>query len=405
MQNKVLLILFITLLLDMIGAGMVIPIIPVIFTDPTSKEFILHGYSQASQFLIAGVVTALFGLMQFIAAPLLGELSDYYGRKKLLLLGIGTLAISQAFFGFGIMVQSLTIIFISRLIAGLAAANFSIAQAMIADITSPQDRAKNFGLIGAAFGIGFIIGPLAGGWISHWTENAAAPFMVAGLLGILNFLFCMLLLPETRKNVEKTSHNFHPLKGIHNLLAAYEDKKTLPIYLASFLYMSGFTFLMTFSSIFQVTQLHFTEGDVGTYFAAIGVLTAITQLVILPILVKKYHERAILRISMLSVGTAVALYPFMGTVALVYLILPFIAIPQGLTMANMTALISKNVDPNKQGAALGINGSLIALAGGIIPLTAGGGAALLGIKAPFIAGGLLIFAAWSALFLRRNPHA
>src|ERR1041385_6268387 len=110
MQRKVLPILFATLLLDMIGTGMVFPIIPIIFTDPTSPSFLLQGFSQAGQYFIAGLVTALFGIMQFLAAPLLGELSDVYGRKRLLSLGVGILAFSQILFGFGIEIKAVILI-------------------------------------------------------------------------------------------------------------------------------------------------------------------------------------------------------------------------------------------------------------------------------------------------------
>src|SRR3989344_9080356 len=238
MQKKTLPVLFATLLIDMIGIGMVIPIIPIIFTDPGSPSFLLHGYSQNAQYLIAGATTALFGLMQFIAAPILGELSDVYGRKRLLTVGVAVLVLSQLLFGFGIEVASLGLLLFARAVAGLAGGNFSIAQASIADVTEPKDRAKNFGLIGGAFGIGFILGPLLGGWIAHLMDNAAAPFYLAGILGIINFVFCLIFLPETHKNL-KAEHNFHFLKGIHNLQAAIKDRQVRRIYLASFLYMSG----------------------------------------------------------------------------------------------------------------------------------------------------------------------
>jgi len=175
-QTRVLWIIFGTLVLDMIGTGMVFPIIPILFTDPSSPSFILEGYSQSAQFAIAGLVTALFGLMQFIAAPILGELSDVYGRKKLLLIGVGVLAASQALFGFGIIMSSWTILLIARMIAGLAGANFSIAQATIADVSEPKDRAKNLGIIGAALGIGFILGPLLSGSIANATGTPRRPF-------------------------------------------------------------------------------------------------------------------------------------------------------------------------------------------------------------------------------------
>ena len=144
-KPRVLPILFATLLIDMIGFGMVIPIIPVLFTDPTSPSFLLHGYSQGMQFFLAGVLTALWGVTQFIAAPIAGELSDVFGRKRLLLGGVGVLALSQVLFGVGVEMGSLALLFVSRAIAGVAAGNAAIAQATIADVTSPKDRAKSFG--------------------------------------------------------------------------------------------------------------------------------------------------------------------------------------------------------------------------------------------------------------------
>ena len=228
MSKKVLPILFVTLLLDTIGFGMVIPIIPIIFTDPNSPSFLLPGYSQAQQFLIAGAITAVFGLMQFIAAPILGELSDIYGRKRLLTLGVGTLAISQFLFGFGIEIASVAFLFIARSIAGVAAANMSIAQASIADVTTPQNRAKNFGLIGGAFGIGFIIGPLLSGYLAGITLNPAFPFWTASFLGLINVIFISLFLPETHHD-RKTEHSFTIFKGIKNIKAVFNDKYPLPL--------------------------------------------------------------------------------------------------------------------------------------------------------------------------------
>jgi len=167
MQRRVLFVLFGTLLIDMIGFGMVFPIIPILFTDSSSPSFLLGGYSPSVQFFLAGAITALWGLMQFIAAPLLGELSDAYGRKKLLLFGVGTLAVSQTLFGLGIGMASVALLFVARALAGIAAGNLGIAQASIADVSEPKDRAKNFGLIGAAVGMGLILGPLLSGWLVH----------------------------------------------------------------------------------------------------------------------------------------------------------------------------------------------------------------------------------------------
>lgn len=403
MSKKVLPILFATLLIDMIGIGMVIPIIPILFTDPSSPSFLLQGYSQSMQFFIAGAIAAFFGLMQFLAAPILGELSDAFGRKRLLILGVGVLALSQLLFGFGIEMKLLWLLFVSRAIAGLAAANFSIAQATIADVTEPKDRARNFGLLGAAFGIGFIIGPVLGGWVAGATGDAAAPFWVATALGILNILFVALFLPETRKKQE-TIHTFHILKGIRNIQAAFCDRDARPVYLASFLHVAGFSFFISFIGVLLVVRFGLSESALGTFFGVVGGWIVVTQLFILRLLTRKYNERSILRVSMLLVALSVGLYPFIQNPILLYAIIPLLAIPNGLTMANMMALVSKSVSVDKQGAALGINGSLFAFAQGVIPVAAGLGSGVLGLNAPFIVGAMLICFGWASLFVfRRLP--
>ncbi len=382
----------------MIGIGMIIPIIPIIFTDPSSSSFLLTGYTQGQQYFVAGLLTALFGFMQFLGAPLLGELSDVYGRKKLLTLGVGVLALSQLLFGFGIEIGSLWLLFFSRAIAGLGGANFSIAQASIADVTELKDRAKNFGLIGAAFGIGFILGPTLGGWLAHFFGSAAAPFWVASAFGILNVISVSLFLPETHHN-RKAEHNFHFLKGIHNIMAAWRDTDARPVYLSSFLYTSGFAFFTSFIGIFLVARFGLSETAIGTFFGVVGMWVVITQLFILRVLTKHYNEKTILRFSLLLLASALLLYPFVPSIALLYVVVPLLAIPNGLSMANMGALVSKSVSPAKQGAALGINGSLMALSQGIIPLLAGGFSGLLGIRSPFIAGAFLVILAWFILFV------
>ena len=352
MRQKPLLVLFITLLIDMIGIGMIIPIVPILFTDPASPSFLLAGYSRDAQYLLAGLLTAVFGLMQFLGAPILGELSDVYGRKRLLILGVGVLAISQLLFGFGVEIGSLWLLFISRAVAGLAGANFSVAQASIADVTDPKDRAKNFGLIGAAFGIGFILGPILGGFVAHTFNNAAAPFWVASILGIFNLLSLSFFLRETHVN-QRVSHDLHIFKGIQNILSAWRDKDARPVYLSSFLYTSGFGFFASFSGIFLVAKFGLGESAIGTFFGVVGGWIVVTQLFILRMLAGKYNERKILRVSLFILAISLTLYSFMPSLVLLYAIIPILAIPNGLSMANIGALISKSVSADRQGAALG----------------------------------------------------
>jgi DHA1 family tetracycline resistance protein-like MFS transporter len=382
----------------MVSIGIIFPVIATIFTDPSSPSFLLTGYAQNSWIFIAGVVTAIFGVMQFFAAPLLGELSDVYGRKKLLLTGVSILAASQFLFGLGIVYGSLAIVCVSRAIAGLAAANFSIAQATIADISLPEDRAKNFGLMGAAFGIGFIVGPLLGGWLAH-LGTAATPFWFAGILGICNACFLAYFLTETRHVTEKKQHTFTLAKGIHNIRAAFKDKDALPVYMTSFVFLLGFSFFTSFSGIYMVEKFGFTPGQLGSYFAVIGICIAITQAGILRLVVARYTEKQILFVSLLALASSFFAYMFVPTALLQYFFVPLIAVPQGLTMASIGALVSKSVSADKQGAALGINGSLQALGGGIAPLIGGAGSSIFGNTFPFYIASLACLAAWSVLFV------
>jgi DHA1 family tetracycline resistance protein-like MFS transporter len=400
MERKALPILFFTLVLDMIGIGMVIPIIPIIFTDPTSPSFLLQGVDQKYWYFLAGLTTALFGIVQFFAAPILGELSDIYGRKKLLLLGVSVLAFSQCIFGFGIVTGSLTLILISRLIGGIASANFSIAQASIADVSTPTNRAKNFGLIGAAFGIGFIVGPVLSGYIAHFFNSASAPFWVAGVLGLINMTSVYFFLPEThplerRADVKKLT----PLKAFHNIKTAFTDNEVSHIYKANFFYFAGFAFFTSFSGLYLVQKYGIGEAQLGNYFASIGIWIVITQMIILRIVTRHRNPLQILKVTMLVVAVTSALTPFMPTLFLQYILLPFIAIPQGLTMANLTALLSSSVPKEKQGVALGINGSLGALSQGLVPLFGGIIGGLVGVSAPFLIGGISIFYAWYGIKL------
>lgn len=398
MHRRVLFVLFGTLLLDMIGLGMVFPIIPVLFTDSSSPSFLLGGYSPSVQFLLAGAITAIWGLMQFIAAPLFGELSDAFGRKKLLLFGVGTLAVSQTVFGFGVGIASVAVLFFARALAGIAAGNLGIAQASIADVTQPKDRAKNFGLIGAAVGMGMILGPLLSGWLVQASHYPALPFFMAGAFGLLNVLFLALLLPETNTQ-PKAAYTFTLTKGVRNIRSAIADNETRRIYLANFLYLFGFTMFTSFFGIFLVHRFGFSEAQVGTTFAAVGICVVFTQLVILRALAKRYSELTMLRYTIILVGASIGLSAFMVNAALFLAFIPLVAVPHALSLASIPALVSRSVSADTQGAALGINASLIALASGSAPLVMGVGSGLLGVHMPFVAAGFFILSAWCALFL------
>lgn len=403
-QKRILPILFLTLLLDMIGIGMLIPVIPSLFTDPQSISFLLTGYSIKAQYLIAGLVTALFGLMQFISAPILGELSDMYGRKKLLTIGVGVLALSQLLFAAGIALHSLIVILFSRAIAGIAGANFSIAQATIADVTTPENRARNFGLIGAAFGIGFAIGPVLGGTLVGATGNAALPFIIAGILGIINVLSVTFFLPETH-HVRSERKNVTFLRALYNIKHAYEDQNIRPFYVASFFMMLGFGFFTSFIPILLSKQFDFSESMTGVYFGFIGVWIIFAQMVVVRILSRVYPDESRLFYALPIVSLCILLQPFVPNAMYLYFIVPIQSCAFALVTTSIPTLISKRAGPEKQGATLGINSSLQALSQTIAPISAGFVSGILGIASPFVFGSFFIGLAFGFVCIKRKKMA
>ncbi len=399
-QKNILPLLFLTLLLDVIGLGMLFPIIPALFTDATSYSFVLQGYSHNMQYFFAGLTTALFGVMQFLASPFLGELSDIHGRKKLLLLGVGVLALSNAVFAFGISIGSLVLILGSRAVAGVAGANFSIAQAAIADVTPPELRARNFGLIGAAFGLGFVIGPLLGGWITAVSGSPAVPFYFASFLGLCNVTMVYFIFPETHPT-STSDKKITVMKAFHNIRDALEDVDVRGIYLVGFLAMLGFSFFTSFVTVYLVERFAFSESMTGTFFAVVGVWIIIAQAVLVRFVTARASEISILRVALPILAMVIAIYPFVQNSFYLYFTMPFMAGSFALVTTCVPSLVSKGVDADKQGAALGINGSLQALTGGIAPLAAGFASSFLGLTGAFLIGAAVVVAALVVLITAR----
>ena len=402
-SKNILPLLFLTLLLDVIGLGMLFPIIPALFTDATSPSFVLTGYSHNMQYFFAGLTTAVFGVMQFIASPFLGELSDIHGRKKLLLLGVGVLAVSNAVFAFGISIGSLVLILGSRAVAGIAGANFSIAQAAIADVTPPELRARNFGLIGAAFGLGFVIGPLLGGWITAVSGSPAVPFFFAAFLGVINATMVYFVFPETHPT-STSDKKITLMKAFHNIRDALEDVDVRGVYLVGFLAVLGFTFFTSFVSVYLVERFLFTESMTGTFFAVVGIWVIIAQALVVRFATARATEYTILSYALPTLAVVIALYPFVPSSVYLFLTMPFMASSFALISTCVPSLVSKGVDADKQGAALGINGSLQALTGGIAPLAAGFASSFLGLTGAFLIGAGVVVAALVVLLLTR-PRA
>lgn len=377
-SDKTLYTIIFTVFLDLLGFSILIPIIPFLITIPTSQFYILSPSITLQQaYIIYGFLLASYSIAQFFAAPILGQLSDKYGRKPVLILSLLGTTLSYCIFAYGIYQKDLVILFLARIFDGFTGGNISVAQAAIADITTPKNRAKNFGLVGAAFGLGFIIGPYLGGKLSDTSLGSIftsyTPFIFAGILSFVNTMMVVKFLPETHttKNSKKTV-DF--ISSFHQITKAFTMPKLLPLFTASFFFQSGFTFFTNYFALFLEKIYGYNQSGIGEYFGYIGVCIVITQAFITRNIAKKYSEKQVLTWSFFGVALGIALqalsvkgmpgyYP--------YLVGPIMALSNGLTNANLTGIISKSSEGNTRGEVLGINSSVTALAVSFPPIIAG----------------------------------
>lgn len=364
-------IVFAIVLVDMLGVGILIPVIPLLLTDPSYPYYLALPLSQG--FIVLGLLSAIYPFGQFIATPILGQLSDRYGRKPVLAFSIAGTAASYVVFALGIITKNIPLLFISRALDGITGGNVSVAQATIADTTAPEDRAKSFGIIGAAFGIGFIIGPFLGGKLSDpsilsWF-NATTPFWFAALLSLFNMIAVMSFLKESLTHPR--NQPLTPGQSLRDIQAAFSDRRMHGLFGTAFLFTSGFTFFTTFFGVYLIAKFHFMQGQIGDLFAFIGICIAVTQALVVGFAAKRWSAQKILLFSFLGLTLTFTSFFFAHAPWLMYVITIPNAMFIGLIMANLTGLISRSVGPERQGEILGINSSVQALAQSIPPVIAG----------------------------------
>ena len=401
-------VIFLTIFVDLLGFGILIPVIPQLLANPASEYYLLpQGMTLQQGFILLGFLTAVFSIGQFLATPILGQLSDRYGRKKLLAISLFGTCLSYIIFAYGIVTKNLALLFLARAFDGVTGGNISIAQASIADVTTPEKRARNFGLIGAAFGLGFIIGPYIGGKLSDpsivpWF-NATTPFIFAAILSFINVISIILFFPETLK---EKNHNLKIkwTRSVSNVFHATVNKELRVLFGTVFLFTAGFTFFTAFSSVYLIDKFSFTQGNIGDFFAYIGLWVAFTQVFITGRVSKRYPAYKIIRYGLLAAGIATFLFLLPELWWQLLFIVPIFAIGNGLMQANITSLISRSAGSEIQGEVLGINSSVSALAMSIPPILSGFIAASLTPKAPIFVGGSVVMLAVVLFWVFYKPH-
>ena len=388
-----------TLFLDAIGVGIVFPIMP----DLMAK---VGANSTADGAFWGGILMASYAGMQFLFAPIIGGLSDSYGRRPVLLLALVALCVDYV-----IMALSTTFIWllIGRAMAGIAGGTYITATAYLSDISKPEERAANFGLIGAAFGIGFVIGPAIGGVVASW--HITAPFWLSAAMAGINVLFGIFVLPESLSKEKRRSFVRRDLNPFSSILDAFRlPGLGLPLILL---------FLFEFANMVYPTLWAFWTREVfgwgtaliGLTLAAYGIGITFTQGVVMRFLIPRIGEFKTL---IFSVGCAVAAFVVFGLTASVVVMFSFLLVAALSDMAppTMTALMANRVAEDRQGLLQGVIASLGSISAVIAPMVMTGmfqffateEAVLYLPGAPFLFSGLIVIVIFPLFFrLRRMP--
>lgn len=370
-------LLFLAVLVDLVGFGIVLPLLPLYARD-------LFG---ASGFQ-AGLLVAVYSLVQLVMAPLWGRLSDRVGRRPVLILGLLGSALAYVIFA---RADSLAILFLSRIVGGIGGSTIPVAQAYIADVTPPTRRAGNLGLIGAAFGFGFVIGPALGGVLAGVSpDSPAAPGYTAAALCLANALAALVWLPESRRPGEATrTSRFNFRAALAEVAGSRQIQLVLAVYLCVTM---AFSTLQPTLSLLASERFAMGPRQAGYLFALLGIVSVVVQGGLVRKLVPRLGERRLLRASAIPFCLGLAAVGVADTTPVLLAGLVLIGIGYGGSVPNVLALLSRATDPGRQGAVLGIGQSVGSTARVVGPALAGN---LFDVRLalPYFAGTFLILVA------------
>ncbi|MBI1823509.1 MAG: MFS transporter [Nitrospirae bacterium] len=383
MKKSPLIIIFVTVFVDLLGFGIVIPITP----------FYAEKYGATA--LAVGLLMSSYSLMQLIFAPIWGRVSDRVGRRPIILMSLLGSTISYLIFG---LADSLAVLFISRCFAGVFGANISTSQAYISDSTNAENRAKGMGLIGAAFGLGFVLGPLFGGYFSHYGYRI--PAYLASVICGVNFFSALVNLPESRKpdRILARESRSLTLQGI---------KGTFSIHLLSILVI--LTFLITFAfsnleatfALFAEKKYKFGSVETGYIFGFLGILMAVMQGGLIGRLAKKFGEKKLLVAGTILMLFGLVLIPFVPHFYLLVGVLVLLGFGVGINNPSLNSLISQYSDPHQVGTVMGVSQAMGSLARILGPMFGGYVYDRYGMEYPYVGAGIFMLVAigMAVLFL------
>ncbi|HMJ57650.1 MAG TPA: MFS transporter [Gemmatimonadales bacterium] len=380
-------VIFFTVLIDLIGFGMILPILP-----DYAKRFGAHGIGYG------GLIFA-FSAMQFLATALLGRVSDRIGRRPILLTTMLLNAAGYLLFAFA---PSYAWVFIARVISGFASGNISAAQAYVADITTPAERSRGMGMIGAAFGIGFVLGPLIGG-VSNEYIGHRAPGLIAAGLSILNFFSASAIL---RESLAVEHRRARPLFDFGHMIEALVRKQLRPLMLVWLLAPLAFVAYTVILPLHAGQAFGWKTRDLMWLFVEIGVIAAFVQGFLFGRIERRTGARALLIAGLFGMAVSIAAVPYVNSSLMVYAWTVPLAFTNSLFSPAASGLVSIYADPTEQGTILGAAQAFAALGRTTAPLTAGWAFDRLGtLTAYLLAAGVMLAGGLISLGLKSVSHA
>lgn len=378
--------IFITMLIDITGWGIIIPVIPKLI-----KELIHGDISEAAK--VGGWLTFAYAIAQFIFAPLIGNLSDKFGRRPIILISLFTFFLDYLLLAFA---PTITWLFIGRVISGISGASITTASAYIADISTPENRAKNFGMIGAAFGLGFVIGPVIGGLLGQY--GSRIPFLATAVLCLLNFLYGYFILPESLSKDNRRTFNLKRANPIGAFLNLKKYPNLIGLVVATFILYVASHAVQSNWSYFTMYQFNWDEKMVGISLGVVGLLVGLVQGVLMRWINPKLgNEKSIyLGLALYTISMLLFAFASQSWMMFVFLIPYCLA---GIAGPAIQAVISNQVPDDEQGEMQGTLTSLVSASSIIGPpmmstffyFFTHNEAPFQFAGAPFILGGFLMF--------------
>lgn len=367
-------ILLLTVFIDLLGFGLVIPILPTYAVTLGASSFEV------------GLVMAVYALMNFIFSPFWGGLSDRVGRRPVI---AGTVLVTALAFLLLAHAETLLLLFAARMLAGIGSANIAASQAYITDVTPPAERARALGMIGAVFGIGFIFGPPVGGFIKEHYGMAAVGYS-ATALSVLNLVLVLLFLPESLKTRNREVKV--QMKPVSQAWNALRNTRYRDLFLTSFIYITAFSMMQITVALLWEQQYGLSEARIGYMFAAMGLASALVQGLMVGWLSRTFGERRLMLAGCVFMGLGLLAFPWVPQewfVPLAFVPIALLALANGCLMPSITSLLSRRASEREQGQVLGLNqsfGSLARIAGPTL------GGTLYGwhFSSPYVGGAVLM---------------